>query len=273
MIAAAAASATAPPLSFIGSVRAHWPEYLSEAFGLALFMISACVFTVFLEHPSSPAHVSVDSALLRRVVMGLAMAGTALAVVTSSLGQRSGAHLNPAITLSYFLLGKIGTYDAIWYATAQFIGGALGVQVAALVVGPPIAHSAVRYAATVPGVYGHGAAFLAEAAISFVLMMAVLVSSNSRRYTRLTPYVAAFLVALWITLEAPVSGMSMNPARTVGSAVGAQLWSGWWLYLTAPALGMVSAGLVYRSHRTVFCAKLHHHNNKRCIFRCNYDAL
>jgi aquaporin Z len=90
---------------------------------------------------------------------------------------------------------------------------------------------------------------------------------------RLTPYVAASLVALWITLEAPVSGMSMNPARTTGSASGAQIWTGWWIYMTAPVLGMISAGSLYKSRGTVFCAKLHHHNNRRCIFRCNYNAL
>jgi aquaporin Z len=164
-------------------------------------------------------------------------------------------------------------YDAVWYTAAQFAGGALGVALAEFMIGPLIAHSAVRYAATVPGPYGHGTAFFAEAAISFALMMAILISSNDRRYTRLTPYLAASLVALWITFEAPLSGMSMNPARTTGSALGAQIWTGWWIYLTAPVLGMISAGFLYKSRRTVFCAKLHHYNNKRCIFRCNYEAL
>ena len=273
MIASTAASVTARPLSFIDSASAHWPEYVSEAIGLAIFMISACLFTVLLEHPSSPARVLIDSALLRRVTMGIAMGAMALTIVTSSLGQRSGAHLNPAMTLNFFLLGKIRACDALWYGAAQFAGAALGVGVAAFAIGPPVAHSAVRYAATVPGPYGQSAAFVGEAAISFVLMMAVLISSNHRRYTRLTPYLAASLVALWITVEAPLSGMSMNPARTTGSALVAQVWTGWWIYLTAPVLGMISAGFLYKSRRNVFCAKLHHHNNKRCIFRCHYKAL
>lgn len=260
-------------MSILASLRKHWPEYLSEAAGLGLFMVAACAFTVLLEHPSSSAHQQIDSAFARRVLMGLAMGATALAIVISPLGQRSGAHLNPAMTLNYFLLGKMRASDALWYVAAQFAGGALGVAAAEYLIGPPIGHSAVRYAATLPGMFGPAIAFAAEFTISLILMLTVLVVSNHWRFTRWTPYYAAALIALWITFESPLSGMSMNPARTAGSALGAQEWTAWWIYFTAPPLGMVIAGLMYRSRRRVFCAKLHHHNDKRCIFRCNFGDL
>jgi aquaporin Z len=107
-------------------------------------------------------------------------------------------------------------------------------------------------------------------------MGVVLAVSNHKRLARFTPLFAASLVAAYISIEAPLSGMSMNPARTLGSAVHAASYMSLWLYFTAPPLGMWAASMIYahwRGAHKVFCAKLHHHNDKRCIFRCNYGAM
>src|SRR5207247_6208711 len=113
------------------------------------------------------------------------------------------------------------------------------------------------------------AAFAAELAISFLLMSVVLTVSNTRRIASLTGLFAGVLVASYISLEAPLSGMSMNPARTFGSAMPAHMWTALWIYFTAPPLGMLLAARLYLwrhgAHR-VACAKLHHQNDKRCIF-------
>jgi aquaporin Z len=267
---------TAPVSAKSGARPLHWPEYACEAFGLAVFMLSACAFTALMEHPMSSLHQAIQSGFLRRILMGLAMGLTALAIYYSPFGQRSGAHLNPAMTLTFFTLGKVRPLDAAGYVMAQFAGGALGVLAANMLIGPALADAAVRYAVTVPGVFGVGAAFAAEFLISFLLMIAVLVSSNDWRLEKLTPWFAACLVATWITFEAPVSGMSMNPARTVSSALQANVWTAWWICFIAPPLAMLSAGFVYRKRygiARVYCAKIHHHNHQRCIFRCNYGAL
>jgi aquaporin Z len=264
------------PAGAITTLARHWPEYASEAAAIGLFMISACAFGVLLEHPGSAVHQAIDSALVRRALAGLAMGTTAVALITSPIGQRSGAHMNPAVTLTYLSLGKVRALDAFFYMCFQFAGAVAGVLVAALLIGPPVAHSAVNYAVTAPGMDGEVLAWIAEFLISFVLMMAVLAVSNTRRFTTWTPYVAGCLVAAYITFENPLSGMSMNPARTLGSAFSAKDWASLWIYFTAPPLAMVLAGQVYRlwrGSRKVFCAKLHHHNNKRCIFRCNYSGL
>ena len=254
----------------------HWPEYLIEAAALAVFMMSACVFTVLLEHPASPVHQALEDGFSRRAVMGIAMGLTSIGIVYSPWGQRSGGHMNPALTLSFLTLGKIERWDAALYITAQFIGGAAGVLIADMFIGLPLSHSAVNFAVTVPGPAGIAAAFAAEVAISMLLMLAVLLTSNSRRLAPLTPLCAGALVATYITIEAPISGMSMNPARTLGSALSANQWTALWLYFTAPPIGMLAAAVLYRfrfgTHR-VFCAKLHHDNDKRCIFRCNYNQL
>ncbi|MCC6860308.1 MAG: aquaporin [Bryobacterales bacterium] len=254
------------------ALAGRWPEYLMEASELALFMISACVFAVLLEHPSSVLHQSIDSPLVRRLLMGSAMGLTAIGIIYSPLGQRSGGHFNPSVTLTYWLLGKVEPWDAAFYIAAQFLGGILGVLTAALLIGLPLSHSAVNHVVTVPGPGGAGAAFQAEALISFLLMLVVLQATNSRRLARFTPVFAGLLVAAYITLEAPFSGMSMNPARTFGSAFSAREWTALWVYFTAPPLGMILAGLFYRFRRgphAVLCAKLHH-NHQRCIFRCDY---
>lgn len=257
------------------SVRDHWPEYLIEAGGIAAFMLSAISFTVLLEHPASPLRASLPAPLARRALMGAAMAATAIALVYSPFGQRSGAHFNPAFTLAFFRLGKVEPVDAGLYALAQFAGALTGVGVAALGLGALAAHPGVRFAATLPGSSGALAAFGAEVAISFVLMFVVLVTSNAPRTAAWTPLFAGACIATWITLEAPISGMSMNPARTLGSAAGAHVFSSLWIYFTAPPLGMLIAAETYvrlRGARAVRCAKLHHANAQRCIFRCGYAA-
>jgi|ERR1043166_2945334 aquaporin Z len=264
------------PLTLLASLQSHWPEYLMEAASLALFMISACVFGVLLEHPGSPIHQALEGPLIRRALTGLAMGLTAIGIICSPWGQRSGAHMNPSVTISFLMLGKIKRWDAMFYIVFQFLGGVAGVLVADVLIGLPLRHSAVNYVATVPGTGGAVVAFWAEFAISMLLMSTILLVSNSRRLSRLTPFFAGTLIAAYITIEAPLSGMSMNPARTFGSAFSASEWTALWVYFSAPLAGMLLAALLYRVRRgahAVFCAKLHHRNNKRCIFRCNYGAL
>jgi aquaporin Z len=259
----------------LAALRRHWPEYLIEAAGLGLFMVSACVFATVLEHPGSPIRQLVADATLRRIPMGLAMAGTAMAIVYSRWGQRSGAHLNPAVTLTFWRLGKVPGWDALFYILAQFLGGILGVGIAHLALGRAVAHPAVNYAATVPGHGGLGVAFVAELLMTFLLMTVILVVSNRPGLNRFTGFCAATLVASYIVLEAPLSGMSLNPARTVGSAVHAAVWTGLCVYLTAPLLGMLGAAQLHvliRGSSAIRCAKLHHENSQRCIFRCGYGA-
>lgn len=257
------------------ALKKHWPEYLMEATELGLFMFAACAFTVLLYHPSSPITQTIHDSALRRLMMGTAMGATAIAIIFSPLGQRSGAHFNPSVTWTFFRLGKIEAWDAAFYTLFQFAGGIAGIMLASLTLGRLVAHQAVNYAATIPGPDGPIAAFCAEVLISFILMSVVLTVSNTKRIARWTGLFAGALVATYITIESPISGMSMNPARTLSSAVGAQVWMFLWIYFVAPPVGMLLAAEGYKRlnmGRAVVCAKLYHHNNKRCIFRCNFEA-
>jgi aquaporin Z len=259
----------------VDAIKKHWPEYLMEAVELGLFMFSACAFTVLLYHPSSPVAQTIHDGVLRRLLMGTAMGSTAIAIIFSPIGKRSGAHFNPAVTWTFFRLGKIGAWDAAFFTLFQFAGGMAGIILASITLGNSVAHQSVKYATTVPGAHGPIVAFVAELLISFILMSVVLRVSNTKRFARWTGVCAGALVATYITIESPISGMSMNPARTFSSAVSAHIWMSLWIYFIAPPLGMLLAAEVYQrlnAGRAIVCAKLHHHNNQRCIFRCNFEA-
>jgi aquaporin Z len=256
-------------------VRARWPEYAIEAAGLGVFMLVACTFGALLGHPGSPVVHAVPDPLARRVLMGVMMGFTAISLIYSPWGRRSGAHFNPATTFTFWRLGKIQTPDATAYAAAQVLGGLAGVLAAVAVLGTALAHPDVHYVATRPGEAGVAVAFAAELAMTFVLMSVVLRVSNDATLARFTGLAAGALVALYITVEAPLSGMSLNPARSFASAVPAAAWEAFWIYLVAPPLGMLAAAEVYvrrRGLRAVYCAKLHHDTGP-CIFRCRWSEL
>jgi aquaporin Z len=193
----------------------------------------------------------------------------AIAIIYSPWGKLSGAHINPSVTFTFFRLGKVKVWDAIFYIGAQFTGAVLVVLFIAHFLSKEISHPAVRYVVTVPGPHGPWVALLAEFIIAFGLMSTVLYFSNHDQLNRYTGLFAGLLVATYITLEAPFSGMSMNPARTFGSGFSAEVWNGLWIYLTAPPLGMLAAAELYlwrKGRLAVKCCKLHHDNDKRCIF-------
>lgn len=253
--------------------RKHWPEYCMEAALLGAFMISACAFAVILYHPDSTVGNTIESDLLRRCLMGVAMGATAVALIYSPWGKQSGAHMNPALTLTFWRLGKIAPTDAACYIVFQSLGGALGVLTVRMVANDALAHPAIHYVATTPGAWGEIAALAGETVISFTMMFAVLASNAVAPVAPYTGIIAGTLVMLFITFEAPISGMSINPARTFASAVVSGDWRGFWIYVAGPLVGMSAAAELFPRVRTwsgESCAKLHHRNHKRCIF-CEYQ--
>src|ERR1043166_8289733 len=109
----------------------HWPEYLMEAACLGTFMISAGVFTVLLEYPNSPVRYAIPNDFIRPTLKGLARALTAIAIISPPWGARSGAHMNPAVTWTFFRLGKVKPLDALFYPIFQTLGGLGGVLLVA----------------------------------------------------------------------------------------------------------------------------------------------
>ena len=234
---------------------------------LGWYLFVVCLVTTLLRHPASIVRESISSSLARRGLMGLAMGATVIAIVMSPWGKRSGGHFNPAITFTFYRLGKVEFWDTWLYVTAQFLGAIGGVALARYVLRGALSSSAVRYAVTVPGLYGSTVAFVAELAISFLLMITVLFTTNHKRLAPYSAYFVGALLAIYYTFEAPLSGVSTNPARTFGSALHAGYWHALWIYFIAPSIGMLAAGELFlrvRRGAAPYCAKLHH--AEPCIF-------
>lgn len=245
---------------------AHWREYAAEALALGLFMVSATACTVALEHPASPLRAALPDAVTRRLLMGLAMGATAAAIIYSPLGARSGAHMNPAVTLAFLWLGRVRAGDAAGYIAAQTVGGIAGSAVSVAVLGSLAAAPAVNYVLTLPGPGGIGPAIAGELAISFLTLSILLAVSAAPAAMRFTGLVAGVVVMLNITFEAPLSGMSMNPARSLGPALVAGHFGDLWIYLVVPPIGMWLAAVVHRAVGTAACAKFNHSSRVTCIF-------
>jgi len=223
------------------ALRHHWPRYLMEGAQLGIFMAVALWLALALEHPSSRLRQAVARPLLRRFLFGLGIGMTVVILIYSSWGRQSGAQFNPAVTLSMLYLHRIQPWDAGFYIIAQFIGGWLGVVLAAAPFRKASAHKDINYVVTAPGKRGVAAAFAAEFLIAFILMATLrLVYQNDVTKPHLG-YVAGFLLLVYITFEAPFSGMSLNPARSVASAIPARSWTAIWIYFAAPVLAMLLA--------------------------------
>jgi aquaporin Z len=255
------------------ALREHWPEYLIEAWALGSFMVSAGIVATLLGAPESPLYRAIPGVMWRSVAGGIAMGLTAIALIHSSWGKRSGAHMNPAVTLTFLRLGKIRPWDALFFVLAQVLGGTAGVMLVAALFGHAFTDPPVSYAATLPGPQGPGVAFFAELAISAFLMLVLLSLSSSGRFARFTGIAAGCLVATYIAFESPLSGMSMNPARSFASAAPGMQWQHFWIYLTAPVLGMLAGAqffLTLTGARRALCAKLLHPLDVRCI-HCGHE--
>jgi aquaporin Z len=245
-------------------LRAHWPEYVLEAAGMAIILLVSAAITVF----ATTALPQGWPSLPRRMVEGLFIAGTVVTLIYSPWGLRSGAHYNPTVTLTFLMLGRVTWVDAVFYVLFQFVGAVIGIGLAGLVLGPLLREPPVRWIVTQPGVYGTAVAFAAEAVISFLVMEVILVSGGLPGLHRYTGVLVGIMIFTFICIESPISGFSMNPARTFGSAIASGHWMAFWVYVFAPPMGMLTAAMLNRTMTALpsaNCAKLVHSPLYPCI--------
>ncbi|GAB2793086.1 aquaporin Z [Hymenobacter luteus] len=228
----------------------HWPYYLAEAAGLAVFVIFTGLLSIALEHPASVLHQALAARGvgedLRRVPLGIGMGLMVAAITYTPWGQRSGAHLNPAITLAFWQLGKITGTDALWYALAQAVGGFGSVWLLKIGLLRYYGHPRIHFGTTQPGPDGPLLAFVAEFVISLVFMLVLLAALHSARLQKAAGWMGSALLAAYVIWETPLSGMSLNPLRTLASAVAARDYTGLWLYLVAPPAAMWLAAVLFQ---------------------------
>ncbi|MDF1559599.1 MAG: aquaporin [Bacteroidales bacterium] len=234
-------------VNLLKALRSNWRIYLIEAWALGMFMVSASLFVIIIEHPDLPVRNLIESAVLRRVLIGLAMGVTAVLLIYSKWGKLSGAQMNPAVTVTFLFLHRIRREDALWYIVFQFAGGFLGVAVFKWLLYDYISSPAVNYVVTLPGIQGLPAALGIEFLMSALLIAVVLASSNNARTAPYTGFIVGLLLLIYITVTAPITGMSINPARSVASSLNSGEWHGWWLYFLGPVSGMLTGGYFYRA--------------------------
>jgi aquaporin Z len=237
-----------------------WTLYLSELVGTALLLAVGLSIVILNFGNGSPVATLLPDAGLRRLITGFLFGTTGALIAISPVGKESGAHINPVVTLAFWLLGKLRGRHAMGYVLAQLGGAILGSL-------PLLAWGAmgqsVHFGATLPGSgYSTAAAILGEIATSFALILGLFLFVRHPRIRPFTPMLFPFLYAFMVWLEAPVSGTSTNPARSLGPAVVSGDWSDWWVYWIGPALGMIVAvGFYKRSwlrHLEIEVAKLYH---------------
>ena len=262
--------------SLLEAVRLHWRQYLMEAVEVAALMLCICFAGTLFYGRDSPIAILGLSWVARSALMGATVAAATFMIMLSPFGRRSGAHINPALTLAYFSVGRIHHWDAISYVLSQFIGGIAGVYVASLLLGRSLSDFPVLYVVTLPGRNGIFFAFVAELVTSFVFMAVVLISSNHRTLARVSPIFVVLVTVLYYVFSPTLSGYSVNPARSFSSAVFARLWKGIWIYCVAPVLGMVAAAGLYTKVaglRRIYCVKVFHDLHSSCPFDCHFREL
>jgi len=223
----------------------HSRKYFDEALGLGIFMFSAGFFDALVYYPGLPISEHISSGLLKRFLVGLSMGFTALYIFTSRFGKQSGAYINPAVTVVRYRLGQINRTDSVFYILFQFLGGSIGLWLVVLFFPRWMKDPAINYIVTAPGNAGVAVAFVLEFFISMILILVVLLMGDRKNIEKYTPFVVGLLITLYISFEAPYSGMSMNPARTFASAIVANQWNSFWLYCIAPMAGIWIGSSVY----------------------------
>ncbi len=214
--------------------------YLMEAFGLSLFMISACYFSSQLEAPHSYWHHAIPNPTIRIVLIGFAMGLTALFIFYSPFTAPSGSHINPAVTLAFLRANRIDKKDAFFYIVFQILGGLLGVYLMAWLLKDSLTKAPVNYIVTKPN-QTEWSAIITEFITGFIMMTMVLNISSSPKYGVYTRIIAASLVTLFVIVAGPISGFGMNPARSLASAIPAGIYTSFWIYIFIPIISMLGA--------------------------------
>ncbi len=231
------------PSSRPGAAPKVWPLWCSELVGTALLVGIGCSFVILDFGAGSPVTALLPGAGARRALTGFLFGAVGALIAMSRVGKVSGAHINPVVTLAFWLRGRMGARVAVGYVAAQLAGAILGAF--ALRAWGRMGASAA-YAATWPGPAGPWVAMLGEAATTFCLVAGLFLFLGHRRLRAITPALFPPLYAAMVWLEAPLSGTSTNPARSFGPGLAAGIMDGWWVYWVGPLLGTLLAVAFHR---------------------------
>ena len=194
---------------------------------------------------------------LRQVITGFLFGSTGALIAISAIGKVSGAHINPVVTMSFWLFRKIDSRTAIIYILAQLMGAIMGCL--PLLLWREMGRS-VAFGATLPGAgYSTGTVILGEIITTFTMVSLLIIFIGFRQIRAFTTAIFPVLYALMVPLESAISGTSTNPARSLGPAVVSGQWQEWWIYWIGPLIGALLASLTCSFlAKRITIAKLYH---------------
>ena len=242
-----------------------WTLFASEFIGTALLVLVGLSF-VILDFGKNSFMISlIPNEGIRRLTTGFLFGSTGALIAVSWIGKESGAHINPVVTLAFWSQGKIASSHAAGYILFQLLGGIIGAL--------PLywwgkTGSSIYYGATFPGDgYSVWAALSGEFLTTFTMVLLLFLFVGSKKLRNFTPLIFPVLYAIMVFIEAPISGTSTNPARTLGPSVISAYWSGWWIYWIGPVTGALAAAKVYNLSMfkkfEIEVAKLYHFEHDR----------
>jgi aquaporin Z len=237
-----------------------WRLLLSELVGTALLVSMGLSVVILMFGTGSPMAGILSDEGLRRMITGFLFGTTGAMIAVSPVGKESGAHINPVVTLGFWLMRKLDLRIAVGYVLAQLAGAVVGAL--PLLAWGSMGRS-VAFGATMPGPgYSVHAALLGEVVTTFTMVSLLTLFLGFRRIRPFTPALFPFLYAVMVYAEAPLSGTSTNPARSLGPAIVSGQWDGWWIYWVGPLIGALAALLACSFlAKRIEVAKLYHFDN------------
>ena len=235
--------------------------FISEFFGTALLLLGGLSLVIFMFGAGSPMAELIPIVKLRQVITGFLFGSIGASIALSPIGKVSGAHINPAVTMTFWLFGKIEGRLAVTYVLAQMTGAIFGCL--PLLFWGQMGRS-IEFGATIPGEgYSLQTVMLGEIITTFTMVSLLVIFIGFRQIRQFTPFMFPFLYAIMVPLEAAISGTSTNPARSLGPAVISGQWEGWWIYLIGPLAGALLASLACSLlAKRITIAKLYHFDSE-----------
>ena len=242
--------------------RFPWRIFFSELIGTALLVLGGLSFVIFMFGSGSPMARILPSEGLRRLITGFLFGTTGALIALSPVGRESGAHINPIVSFGFRLMGRLSLKRMMVYVVAQLAGAILGCV--PLFLWGSMGRS-VEFGATWPGQgYSTTEAFLGEVVTTFAMVSLLTIFLAYRRIRPFTPALFPPLYSFMVWAEAPISGTSTNPARSLGPSVISGQWQGWWIYWIGPMLGTLLALLAFSYlAKRIEVAKLYHFDSDR----------
>jgi aquaporin Z len=242
------------------SLEVYAKLFFSELVGTALLVGIGVSIVILNFGAGSPVAILLPDSGVRRLVTGFLFGVVGGSIAVSPVGKVSGAHINPVVTLAFWTKRKMTTGHASGYVMAQLSGAVLGAWP---LLGWGLMGKSIDFGATCPGSgYTAWQAMLGETVTTFGLIVGIFMFIGHRRLRSYTPLLFPFLYAAMVYLEAPVSGTSTNPARSLGPSLVSGNWHGWWVYWIGPLIGTLLALAVHRfsplNWFEVEVAKLYH---------------